>query len=303
MTLNAHIVEQLVEWCLRSDTLADARATARRDFFGYDEPGEARYMEGAGDVTSRERRFLGWFALTFKLSDGRSPAEVAAAAILSGSDLISAIDSIKGSRCMLAMVAMVNPGRGLIMRLEDEEFTIDNRQLSRFLNRDDALYAHIIPAGRRGWLVGPGWLQWPIGIMPGMQAMLKKFQLSPIELERFLQQRKDPAEDHPKAELPRDSSLKSAVTRMTKEAKAEGRTNLVMTMAQWKKLVLSHMKSSQINDFSNDIVKRVGKVNSIDELNKWLGLAMNIWNNTPQPDRGGKSPFEISREYDIQSGG
>jgi hypothetical protein len=26
---------------------------------------------------------------------------------------------------------------------------------------------------------------------------------------------------------------------------------------------------------------------------------MNIWNNTPQPDRGGKSPFEISQEYDI----
>ena len=38
-------------------------------------------------------------------------------------------------------------------------------------------------------------------------------------------------------------------------------------------------------------------------VDKWLGLAMNIWNNTPQPDRGSKSPFEISREYDIQSGG
>lgn len=44
----------------------------------------------------------------------------------------------------------------------------------------------------------------------------------------------------------------------------------------------------------------VGTVNSIDELNKWLGLAMNIWNNTPQPDRSGKSPFEIGREYDGQ---
>ena len=58
MVLNANMVEQLAEWCLRSDTLADIRATARRDFFGYDEPGEARYMEGASDVTSRERRFL-----------------------------------------------------------------------------------------------------------------------------------------------------------------------------------------------------------------------------------------------------
>ena len=61
-----------------------------------------------------------------------------------------------------------------------------------------------------------------------------------------------------------------------------------MTTAQWKKLVLSHMKSSQINDFSKEIVNRVGKVNSVEEINKWLGLAMNIWNNTPQPDRGGK---------------
>ena len=303
MTLNANIVEQLAEWCLRSDTLADIRAAARRDFFGYDEPGEARYMEGASDVTSRERRFLGWFALTFKLSDGRSPAEVAAAAIFSGSELTSAINSIKGSRYVLAMVAMVNPGRGLILRLEDEEFTVDNRQLSRLLSRDEALYAHIIPAGRRGWLVGPGWLQWPMRIMPGMQAMLKKFQLSPIDLERLLQQRKDPSEDRPKAELPRDSSLKAAVARMTKTAKAEGHENLIMTPAQWKKLVLSHMKSSQITDFSKEIVNRVGKVNSVEEINKWLGLAMNIWNNTPQPDRGGKSPFEISREYDIQSGG
>jgi len=303
MTLNTNMVEQLAEWCLRNDTLADIRATARRDFFGYDEPGEARYMEGAGDVTSRERRFLGWFALTFKLPDGRCPAELAATAIFSGSELTSAIDSIKGSRYVLAMVAMVNPGRGLILRLEDEEFTVDNRQLSRLLSRDDALYAHIIPTGRRGWLVGPGWLQWPMRIMPGMQTMLKKFQLSPIDLERLLQQRFESHENRPKIELPRDSSLKAAVARMTKAAKAEGHQSLIMTPAQWKRLVLSYMKSSQITDFSKEIVNRVGKVKSVEDINKWLGLAMDIWNNTPQPDRGGKSPFEISREYDIQSGG
>ena len=303
MALNVNMVEQLSDWCLRSDTLVDVRATARRDFFGYNEPGEAHYMEGAGDVNSRERRFLGWFALTLKLPDGRRPAEVAAAAILGGSDLTSAINAIKGSRYVLAMVAMVNPGRGIILRLEDEEFTVDNRQLSRLLSRDDALCTHIIPTGRSGWLVGPGWLQWPMRIMPGMQAMLKKFQLSPIDLERLLQQRFESSEDRPKIELPRDDSLRTAVARMTKAAKAEDRPNLIMTLAQWKKLVLSHMKSSQINDFSKDIVNRVGKVNSIDELNKWLGLAMNIWNNTPQPDRGGKSPFEIGREYDTLSGG
>ncbi|MFC1905036.1 hypothetical protein ACFLXT_04690 [Chloroflexota bacterium] len=302
MALSDYMIEQLAEWCATSEALADIRSKARGEYFGYDEPGEARYMEGSGDVTSRERRFLGWFALTFKLPDGRCPAELAATAILSGSDLTSAIDSIKGSRHVLAMVAMVTPGRGLILRLEDEEFTVDSRQLSRLLSRDDALYAHIIPAGWRGWLVGPGWLQWPMRIMPGMQAMLKKFQLSPIDLERFLQQRKDPSEDHPKIELPRDSSLKAAVARMTKAAKAEGHQSLIMTPAQWKKLVLLHMKSSQINDFSKEIINRVGKVNSVEDINKWLGLAINIWNNTPQPDRGGKSPFEISQKYDIQSG-
>jgi hypothetical protein len=204
---------------------------------------------------------------------------------------------------VLAMVAMVNSGRGLILRLEDEEFTVDNRRLSWLLSRDDALYAHIIPTGRRGWLVGPGWLEWPMRIMLGMQAMLKKFQLSPIDLERLLQQRFESSENRPKIELPRDSSLKAVVARMTKAAKAEGHQSLIMTPAQWKRLVLSYMKSSQITDFSKEIVNRVGKVKSVEDINKWLGLAMDIWNNTPQPDRGGKSPFEISREYDIQSGG
>ena len=77
-------------------------------------------------------------------------------------------------------------------------------------------------------------------------------------------------------ESPRDSPLKAAVARMTKAAKAEGRANLIMAPAQWKKLVLSHMKSSPITDFIKEIVNRVGGVNSVDEINKWLGLAMNI---------------------------
>ena len=299
MALTASVVEQIAAWCATSEELADIRSKARSEYFGYDETGEVHYMEGASDLTSRERRFLGWFALTFKLPDGRCPAELAAAAILGGSDLSSAIDSIKSSRYVLATVSMVNPGRGLILRLVDEEFTVDNRQLSQLLSRDSVLCAHIVPAGRRGWLTGPGWLQWPMRIMPGMQAMLKKFQLNPIDLERLLQQRFKSSEDQSKIELQCDDTLKAAVARMTKEAKAEGRQSLIMTSAQWKKLVLSHMQSSRINDFSKEIVNRLGKVNSVEDVSKWLELAMNIWNNTPQPDRGGKSPFEISGEYDI----
>jgi hypothetical protein len=139
--------------------------------------------------------------------------------------------------------------------------------------------------------------------VPGMQAELKNIQITPIQLERFLQQRKDPNDDRRKADLPQDSSLKAAVARMTKAAKAEGIENLVMTQTQWKRIVLKHMKSSQINDFSKDIVNRVGSVKSINGVNKWLGLAMNIWNNTPQPDRGGRSPNEIRQEYETESSG
>jgi hypothetical protein len=93
-----------------------------------------------------------------------------------------------------------------------------------------------------------------------------------------------PSENRAKAELPHDSSLEGAVARMTMEAKADTRTNLVMTLAKWKKLVRSYMESNQLNDFQKEIVGRVGEVNSEEENNRWLGLAMNIWNNTPELD-------------------
>lgn len=303
MPLTNNMLEQIVSWCNSSDMLADIRSQARSEYFGYDEPGEIHYMAGTGDINGRERRFLGWFALSYQLPDGKRPAELASEDLFSGNELVSAIESIKGSRYVLAIIAMVNPGRGLILRLVDEEFSVDNRYLSRNFIRDDAICTHIVPVGRRGWLVGPGWVQWPTRIMPGMQAELKNIQITPIQLERFLQQRKDPNYDRRKADLPQDSSLKAAVARMTKAAKAEGIENLVMTQTQWKRIVLKHMKSSQINDFSKDIVNRVGSVKSIDEVSKWLGLAMNIWNNTPQPDRSGRSPNEIRQEYETESSG
>jgi hypothetical protein len=32
----------------------------------------------------------------------------------------------------------------------------------------------------------------------------------------------------------------------------------------------------------------------LDELNEWLALATEIWNNTPQPDRGYRTAYEIA---------
>jgi len=59
---------------------------------------------------------------------------------------------------------------------------------------------------------------------------------------------------------------------------------------------LACMKVNNFNRFSKDVVKWVGEVPSLDDMNRWLALAMNIWNSTPQPDRGGRTAYEVSRE-------
>jgi len=202
MTLNANSIEQLAMWCLKTDAIADVREIAHRDFFGLDEPGEMHYLGEAGSPIIMERRFLGWFTLTFKLPDGRHPAELAASAMLMGSELNSLIDLINNSRYILGVISMVIPGQGLILRLEDQEFSIQSRQLSRLVNRGDGLYAHIIPDGRRGWLVGPGWMQWPMSITRSIDLQLKKYQLNPIDVERILQQRRNYLESRTDIEPP-----------------------------------------------------------------------------------------------------
>src|SRR4030043_2079796 len=148
MPLTNSIVEQLTEWCGHSDALADIRSKARSDFFGYDEPGTIKYMAQTGEVNGRERRFMGWFAFSFKLPDGKHPAELAATALLTGAGLISDLKSIQKARFVMAIVTMVRHSTGVYLELEDEEFEVDSRILSRVLYKDDALCAHIIPVGR-----------------------------------------------------------------------------------------------------------------------------------------------------------
>lgn len=296
MPLTANMVEELTQWCAGSGTLADVRSKTRSDFFGYDEPATIKYMAGTDEVNGRERRFLGWFGFRFRLPDGRRPAEMAAAALLIGSRLASALKSIQEARYVMAVTTMVRPGKAVYLELEDEEFEIDSRILSQVLHRDDILCAHIMPVGRGHWLVCPGWLVWPTRFGPGIRSRLKKFQLDPIQVERFLQRRASAGKDKPRIEYPRDKTLEEAVARMTKAAQAEGKDKLVRSLEDWSKLVLAFMQANDINRFSKDIVKWVGEVPSLDDLNRWLALAMNIWNATPQPDRGGRTAYDLSRE-------
>jgi hypothetical protein len=83
---------------------------------------------------------------------------------------------------------------------------------------------------------------------------------------------------------------------MTETARAEGKDSLVQSVEEWKALVLACMKSSDITKFSREVVKMVREVPSLDDLNRWIALAMNIWNATPQPDRGGKTAYEMGDE-------
>jgi len=130
-----------------------------------------------------------------------------------------------------------------------------------------------------------------------MRSRLKtSFQPDPIEAERFLQGRVKVPMKLRDIEYPQDDMLEEAVARMSEAAKKKGRPPFSMSPGEWKNIVPLHMKSNDFNGFVEEIYQRVGNFNSIKEINKWLALTTNIWNNTPQPDRGGKSANQLIRQ-------
>jgi len=103
VAFNDILVEQIARWCMTDISLTDIRSKARNEFFGYDEPGEIKYLEGTGDEVGQERRFMGWFALTYRLSAGSLPAVRAAAEFLKGDELLDAITAVWATRYVLAI--------------------------------------------------------------------------------------------------------------------------------------------------------------------------------------------------------
>jgi hypothetical protein len=298
MALTYITLEQLIDWCSKNEDIADVRAKARSDFFGYYDGEPLSYVADTGDVNSRERRFLGYFAFNFKLPDGRHPAELAASALLKGRELILALEAIRAARYITGVATKITRGRGFYLELEDEEFAVNSSALSRTLRQGQAVSAHVVRTGRSRYLLAPGWLAWPVLPGPGMRSRLKSvFQPTPIEVERFLQGRVERPDDLKEVEHPQDDTLDAAVARMSEAAKKEGKVKLIMSPEEWKSTVLSHMMSKDFNGFVKAIHKRMGGFASVQDANKWLALAANIWNNTPQPDRGGKSANQLVREW------
>ncbi|MFH1087989.1 MAG: hypothetical protein V1737_05325 [Chloroflexota bacterium] len=298
MAFTTRVVEELVQWCLTADSVADVRASARSEFFGLDLPQPAKYTGGTGGVTNRERRFLGWFVFCFALPDGRRPAELAAAALLQEPDLSRALKAITGARYVTGAVTSVISGRGFYLEMEDQEFEVSSPYLSHTVVRESMLSVHLLPVGRGRWLAGPGWVALGIRVGPGLRSSLKELQFSPIDMERFLQRRASSAGERDSVQPLRDATLEAAVARMSEAAKAAGCMRLVMLPGEWVRLVLPHMEAND-NGFAAEVLERARPIQDPEQVNKWLALAMNIWNNTPQPDRGGKSAFEILREHGI----
>ena len=72
-----------------------------------------------------------------------------------------------------------------------------------------------------------------------------------------------------------------------------------MGTEEWRRLVLQQMAGTDPNAFVAEIMRRAGRVADIDDLNRWFALANNIWNATPQPDRRGKSAYELVAQHPL----
>jgi hypothetical protein len=295
MAMTATQLEEIAAWCELTVDLTEERRHAQRQFFDEDDPRPVQYWPGAGDERSRLRRFLGWFMFDHELSGGEPAAARAARALYRGPAQEEVLRAVSGTRFVLAIVASVLPGRGVLLELEDERFEIRDRMWSRSFTPQAAVVAHLVPTGRPGqWLAAPGWGEWPIRFGPHMREELRKFQTDPLDVERLLQSRELP-ENEGLPLPPQDTTFAQAVARMTAAARAAGLTRLVMSAARWEVLVAKHMRGPDFNSFTEKVMERVGDVKSVEDLDRWLQMALNIWNNAPQPDRGGKSANELLR--------
>ena len=302
MAFRLRQLEEVAQWCSTCSELSEAREDVWSTYFDEDDPRPVHYWPGAGNYTSRQRRFLGWFMLQHTLDSGLRPAQAGVEELFSGRAREEGLRAVEGSRYVLAIVSSVIPGRGAFLELEDERFDLRSRELARMMTRGMAFVLHVLPSRPGLWIPGPGWLQWPVAIGPNMRGNLKKAQPDPISVERLLQNRDRGPQDKSQIECPRDTTLEQAVTRMTEQAEAEDRMELILPLEDWERLVLEHLDDTDIMLFAQEVTKMVGNVGNVDEINRWLALAMNIWNTTLQPDQGAELPMsflEVSSKNDL----
>jgi len=296
MAFTQGMLEEAVAWCRDSLELASARRQARSRFFGEDDDRPVDYWPGAGEFTSRERRFLGYFLFDWELPSGERPAEVVVKRLYRGDTEAEALSAVRGARFVFALATSI-VGRSVYLELEKERFDVRSAQWAANLHRDTVVVAHLVPVSHGYWLPGPGWLNLPFTLGPGIRANLATMQMDPIGLERMLQGRARASGGPPPPEPPRDEDLDAAVARMTAWARQHGHDTLVMSAADWEALVLKHITSPAVTAFYQEVIGRVAEFSSEEEMQELAGLLSNIWNNTPQPDRGGRTANQMAHEH------
>ncbi len=292
MALSASQLEAIAGWCADGVELRAARTAGRRVFFGEDDPRPVQYWPGAEDLPGRERRFLGWFMFACQLPDGRLPAQVA----VEQQPLRQreeALQAIQGHRYVLSTVGTVLSG-SVFLDLEDEHFEVRQRSWARLFHRDLVVAAHLLPVRQGVWLPGPGWLELSLTIGPTMRANLKQFQLDPLQLERLLQGRGDP---EPPSGVIASSvlTLEEAVELMNQAAREIMLPDLVLSIAEWSALVRQHLDDVAVSKFLGEVLRRAGNLDGIEHVQRLSTLAVQIWNATPQLDRGGLTASELGR--------
>lgn len=293
MTITPATIEELGAWCLRTPELAGMREQAWDGFFGANDPRPVDYMAGTGEPETRERRFLGYFMFSFRLPSGECPAERAAFALYDGRPLAEIVAAVRAAVYVFASVRSVY-GRSIFLDAGDREYEVRSSAWARQLAKAGVIAAHLVPARHEYWVHGPGWVSLPIRLGPGAVESVTSAEADPVETERFLQ-RRGAEDERPSTELPQDSSLAAAVRRMAAWANSHNEPRLIASPRVWSARVRKHLANYATLAFFQEVIDLADHVASVEEANELIALASNIWNNTPQPDRGGQSARKLVR--------
>ena len=295
MAFNQGMLEEIVDWCRDSPELEATRREARSHFFGDGDERPVDYWPGTGELTSKERRFLGYFLFNWEIPSGEHPAEVAVRRLYEDDMRAEALSAVRGARFVFAYATGI-VGRSVYLELEKERFEVRSAQWAANLHRDLVVVAHLVPVRHGYWLPGPGWAELPFTLGEGMRANLAGMQMDSITFERMLQGRSRRPDEQPRPEQPRDDDLDAAAARMTAWAGEHRQAGLIMPVGDWESLVLDHMEDGIITAFLEDVFGRLTEDPTDDDVRYLANLLTNIWNNTPQPDRGRKTANQMARQ-------
>ncbi|MCX5971004.1 MAG: hypothetical protein NTV14_05815 [Coprothermobacterota bacterium] len=309
MTLDPLTLEKWIDWCAHAPELAIARYQAWRIFFDLDDPGQIEYINNSGALEERERRFLSWFCLDHLLPNDALPIEQAIRALVLEPKRAVATGLVHRSRYLLGVVKDILPGVGtsratgcpqaFFLQVNREQLGVYSTTASASLQRGEGVILTLVPNGSGGWVAAPGWVRWPTSITPALRRQLRGLRFNPLQVERYLQCRpivmvvpRNAAQQMP------SKGLAEAVQRMSDAARELDEEGLVLSSEEWQDFALPYLMREKPSPqhYIQQLLTRVLKAADTETLNRVVDLAMDIWNHTPQPDRAGKSAYQLDLE-------